>query len=118
MTDNGNHGGDTPAEIASALLFISPKLKSLGNTFTSPQPHNPEYTYYSVVDQVDIVPTLGTLLGFSIPAGSVGVIIKQLLALFPDLSQQVRVLMRNAQQMVNPSMLEAWLGGTNASGSV
>jgi ethanolaminephosphotransferase len=48
----------------------------------------------------------------------VGVIIKQLLALFPDLSQQVRVLMRNAQQMVNPSMLEAWLGGTNASGSV
>jgi ethanolaminephosphotransferase len=101
MTDNGNHGGDTPAEIASALLFISPKLKSLGNTFTSPQPHNPEYTYYSVVDQVDIVPTLGTLLGFSIPAGSVGVIIKQLLALFPDLSQQVRVLMRNAQQMVN-----------------
>ncbi|EAW23640.1 uncharacterized protein NFIA_023510 [Aspergillus fischeri NRRL 181] len=101
MTDNGNHGGDTPAEIASALLFISPKFKSLGYTFTSPQPHNPEYIYYSVVDQVDIVPTLGTLLGFSIPAGSVGVVIKQLLALFPDLSQQVRVLMRNARQMVN-----------------
>ncbi|GIJ87100.1 hypothetical protein Asppvi_006003 [Aspergillus pseudoviridinutans] len=101
MTDNGNHGGDTPAETASALLFISPKFKSLGSTFTSPLPHNSEYTYYSVVDQVDVVPTLGALLGFSIPAGNVGVVIKQLLALFPDFSQQARVLMRNARQMVS-----------------
>lgn len=112
MTDNGNHGGDTPAEIASALLFISPKFEILGNTFTSPLPNNPEFTYYSVVDQVDIVPTLGALLGFSIPTGSVGVVIKQLLALFPEVSQQVRVLMRNARQMVNLLSLKNRLGAS------
>ncbi|GES58558.1 transferase [Aspergillus terreus] len=111
MTDNGNHGGDTPAEIASALLFMSPKFRSLGNTFTSPQPRNPEYTFYSVVDQVDIVPTLGTLLGFSIPAGSVGVVINQLLAIFPDFSQQMRVLMRNARQIVTLLRLKHGLEG-------
>ncbi|EAU35167.1 predicted protein [Aspergillus terreus NIH2624] len=111
MTDNGNHGGDTPAEIASALLFMSPKFRSLRNTFTSPQPRNPEYTFYSVVDQVDIVPTLGTLLGFSIPAGSVGVVIKQLLAIFPDFSQQMRVLMRNARQIVTLLRLKHGLEG-------
>ena len=111
MTDNGNHGGDTPAEIASALLFMSPKFRSLRNTFTSPQPRNPKYTFYSVVDQVDIVPTLGTLLGFSIPAGSVGVVIKQLLAIFPDFSQQMRVLMRNARQIVTLLRLKHGLEG-------
>jgi ethanolaminephosphotransferase len=101
MTENGNHGGDTAAEIASALVFISPKFKALEKTLPNTHPHSSEFKYYSVVDQVDLVPTLSTLLGVSIPAGSVGVYIDELLALFPRVGDQMGVLMRNAQQMIN-----------------
>ncbi|KAJ0413689.1 transferase [Aspergillus carlsbadensis] len=100
MTNNGNHGGDTPEEMASALLFISPKFKSLDRPLPMPHHEDSEYFYYSVVDQVDIVPTLAALLGFSIPAGSLGVVIAELLGVFPDLAQQMSILMRNAQQMM------------------
>jgi Phosphoglycerol transferase and related proteins, alkaline phosphatase superfamily len=101
MTKNGNHGGDTASEIASALLFISPNFMSRGKSLPSPLAYNANYEYYSVVNQVDVVPTLATLLGFSIPGGSVGVYIKELLALFPGLDQQVRIMMINAHQMMN-----------------
>jgi ethanolaminephosphotransferase len=101
MTENGNHGGDSAAEIASALVFISPKFKSLGKALPNPHPHSSEYNYYSVVNQVDIVPTLSTLLGVSIPVGSVGVYIDELLALFPQAGDQEGVLMGNAQQMIS-----------------
>ncbi|OQE30597.1 hypothetical protein PENFLA_c003G03564 [Penicillium flavigenum] len=101
MTENGNHGGDSAAEIASALVFISPKFKSLRKALPNSHPHSSEYNYYSVVNQVDIVPTLSTLLGVSIPVGSVGVYIDELLALFPQAGDQVGVLMRNAKQMIS-----------------
>ncbi|KAJ5809733.1 uncharacterized protein N7503_001951 [Penicillium pulvis] len=101
MTENGNHGGDTAAEIASALVFISPKFRSLEKALPVPPPYISKYTYYSVVDQVDIVPTLAGLLGFSIPAGSVGIYIDELLAIFPKGDQQMSILIRNAQQMIS-----------------
>ncbi|KAF7590573.1 hypothetical protein BBP40_002662 [Aspergillus hancockii] len=81
--------------------FISPKFISRGKTQLSTLAFNANYEYYSVVNQVDVVPTLATLLGFSIPGGSVGVYIEVLLALFPGLDQQVRIMMINAHQMMN-----------------
>ncbi|KAJ5964792.1 uncharacterized protein N7479_004668 [Penicillium vulpinum] len=101
MTENGNHGGDTAAEIASALVFVSPKFKFLRKALPNSHPYNSEYKYYSVVDQVDLVPTLSTLLGVSIPVGSVGVYIDELLAIFPQVGDQMGALMRNAKQMIS-----------------
>lgn len=101
MNEKGNHGGDSPSETASAMTFISPHLKSISKGMKSPVPVTNDYQYYSVVNQIDIVPTLAGLLGFSIPASSVGIFIPQFLDLWPNLDAKVQLLLKNAEQMMN-----------------
>ncbi|KAI1381950.1 alkaline phosphatase-like protein [Hypoxylon crocopeplum] len=101
MTEDGNHGGDTPSEIASALVFISPRLKSISKGFESPLKATENFEYYSVINQIDIVPTLAGLLGFSVPAHSVGVFISELLALFQTENDRLAVLLENSKQMMS-----------------
>ena len=100
LTDQGNHGGDSPGEIASAMVFISPLFKSVVNGLESPLVTSKDYKYYSVINQVDLVPTLAGLLGFSTPARNVGEFIPELLKVFETTNDVTRILLRNANQLM------------------
>lgn len=83
MNDAGNHGGSSAGETSPALVFMSPKLRTVSPGFKcpSPPPEN-EFQYYNVVQQSDIAPTLAALLGFPVPLNSLGVCIPELLRFF------------------------------------
>ena len=76
MNDAGNHGGAAEGETSPALLFISPRLKTISNGSACPTtPRDSSFDYYTTVEQSDIVPTLAGLLGFPNPLNNLGVII-------------------------------------------
>ena len=85
MNDAGNHGGSASGETSPALVFISPRLRSISSGSKCPAiiPTN-EFQYYKVVEQSDIVPTLAGLLGFPMPLNNLGVFIPDLLQLWPN----------------------------------
>lgn len=83
MNDAGNHGGSAPGETSPALVFLSPKLKSLGRTFQSPVETQEDFRYYSVVEQSDLAPTLGALLGFPVPKNNLGAFMLDFLPFWP-----------------------------------
>ena len=76
MNDAGNHGGSTEGETSPALVFLSPKLRTISNGSKSPV-SLPEgrFNYYNIVEQSDIAPTLAGLLGFPVPLNNLGVFI-------------------------------------------
>lgn len=82
MNDAGNHGGSSAGETSPALVFISPKLRSLQHQSTSPLPSKDDFQYYSTVEQSDIAPTLAALLGFPVPQNNLGVFIADFLPLW------------------------------------
>ncbi|PMD43264.1 GPI ethanolamine phosphate transferas-like protein 2 [Hyaloscypha variabilis F] len=101
MNDAGNHGGSAPGETSPALVFISPKLKSItSGGYKAPAPFQENYQYYSTVEQSDIAPTLAGLLGFPIPQNNLGAFIPKFLDFFPKKSDRIQLLMRNARQMM------------------
>src|SRR5258708_2507393 len=67
MNDAGNHGGSAPGETSPALVLISPKFKEITAGKKCPLPIEEDFQYYTTVEQSDIVPTLGALLGFPVP---------------------------------------------------
>jgi ethanolaminephosphotransferase len=75
MNDAGNHGGSAPGETSPALVFISPKLKAINSGMQAPAPFEEDYRYYSFIEQSDIAPTLGALLGFPSPQNNLGALI-------------------------------------------
>lgn len=60
MTITGDHGGDTDDEINSMLFAYSKKLVFVTNTGTN------------TMDQIDLTPTLATILGVPIPFSNLG----------------------------------------------
>ncbi|KAI2613392.1 alkaline phosphatase-like protein [Hypoxylon sp. NC1633] len=112
MNEKGNHGGSAPGEIASALTFISPKFKSISKGLQSPVTTTKNYEYYSVIEQVDIVPILSGLLGFSIPVNSLGIFVSDFVQLFQKPDDGVDFLLRNARQMMNLFETKANLNST------
>lgn len=66
MTNVGNHGGGSEAEVGAALLVYSPRPAFVPEGKSAPSPERE-------VSQVDLVPTLALLLGWPIPHASVGV---------------------------------------------
>ena len=78
MNDAGNHGGSTTGETSPALVFVSPKFRTLSSGIECPvtEPID-EFQYYKVIEQSDIAPTLAGLLGFPIPLNNLGVIIQE-----------------------------------------
>jgi ethanolaminephosphotransferase len=84
MNDAGNHGGSSPGETSPALVFISPKLKNITSGFQSPAPFEEDFQYYTTIEQSDIAPTLGALLGFPVPRNNLGAIIPDFLAFWPN----------------------------------
>jgi ethanolaminephosphotransferase len=99
MTEQGNHGGASPSEIAAAMVFISPKLKSISSGLKSPLPATKNYEYYSVINQVDFVPTVAGLMGFATPTKSLGIFATEFLDLFDQTEDGLHVLFNNAMQM-------------------
>jgi ethanolaminephosphotransferase len=83
MNDAGNHGGSTPGETSPALVFISPKLKRIGSVYGAPAPFQDDFQYYSTIEQSDIAPTLGGLLGFPVPRNNLGAFVPEFLPLWP-----------------------------------
>lgn len=71
MTDEGNHGGATEAEVESALLVYSTE-----RLFASDS--RPLEGLARVVSQIDLVPTLSVLMGLPIPFSSVGALVSSL----------------------------------------
>lgn len=84
MNDAGNHGGSAPGETSPALVFMSPKLKSLKRTYEVPVKFREDFRYYSVIEQSDLAPTLAALLGFPIPKNNLGAFIVDFLPFWPS----------------------------------
>ncbi|PBP20536.1 GPI ethanolamine phosphate transferase [Diplocarpon rosae] len=101
MNDAGNHGGSAPGETSPALVFVSPKLKSISPGHGTPAPFKEDFQYYSQVEQSDIAPTLGALLGFPAPKNNIGAVIPELLAFWPKSHDRVQILLRNAKQVMD-----------------
>lgn len=88
MNDAGNHGGSAVGETSPALVFISPKFKTITTGVASPAEFREDFQYYKVVEQSDIVPTLGGLLGFPVPVNNLGAFIKEFLPLWSNSKQR------------------------------
>ncbi len=84
MNDAGNHGASSAGETSPALVFVSPKLKSLQGPGISPLPEAEDFQYYTTVEQSDLAPTLGALLGFPPPKNNLGAVITDFLPFWPD----------------------------------
>lgn len=88
MNDGGNHGGSGPGETSPALVFMSPKLKSISKGHGCPTLPQGEFDYYIRIEQSDIAPTLAGLLGFPVPLNNLGVFMPDLLAFWPNRTHQ------------------------------
>ncbi|KAH6671599.1 GPI ethanolamine phosphate transferase [Plectosphaerella plurivora] len=100
MNDAGNHGASSPGETSPALVFISPKLEPIAHNRQSPLPFQEDFKYYARVEQSDLAPTLGALLGFPIPQNSLGAFIADFLPLWPKGGDQIQLLLRNSRQIL------------------
>jgi ethanolamine phosphate transferase 2 subunit G len=84
MNDAGNHGASSAGETSPALVFMSPKLKSISRPRQVPVPHVDNFKYYSLVQQSDLAPTLAALLGFPVPKNNLGAFIPEFLPYWPE----------------------------------
>ncbi|KAK6210236.1 GPI ethanolamine phosphate transferase [Colletotrichum tabaci] len=101
MNDAGNHGASSPGETSPALVFISPKLKVLQRHLPAPAAFREDFSYYTKVEQSDLAPTLGALLGFPVPKNNLGAFISDFLPFWTDKNDQIQLLVRNARQILN-----------------
>lgn len=95
MTAGGDHGGDSPNELHSALFIHSGKAPFLRRSTTTTE------TPTSVA-QLDLAPTLAFLLGLPVPFGSIGQAISELVAFgdgTDDFVQFAAVARANALQV-------------------
>ncbi|KAG4303924.1 hypothetical protein PORY_002668 [Pneumocystis oryctolagi] len=81
-----------------ALLFIS-SLFSQKRPLNNSNFHNKKYQYYFSAQQPDVIPTLAFLLGFNIPKNSIGIILPELLDLWQDTTDQLKILKTNYNQI-------------------
>ncbi|OAA55579.1 Alkaline-phosphatase-like, core domain protein [Niveomyces insectorum RCEF 264] len=119
MNDAGNHGASSAGETSPALLFVAPKLQTVfgpaaaggsvhrpsgiddnNDRTTAPLAERDDFQFYHTVEQSDVAPTLGALLGFPAPKNNLGAFIPDLLPLWPDRRDHVRILLHNARQIL------------------
>ncbi|XP_063978222.1 GPI ethanolamine phosphate transferase 3 isoform X2 [Diachasmimorpha longicaudata] len=66
MTESGDHGGDSPGEVETAMFVYSKRhLQNITQLEKG----------FRTVNQVDLVPTFSTILGTPIPFSNIGVVI-------------------------------------------
>ncbi|KAG2176235.1 hypothetical protein INT43_005469, partial [Umbelopsis isabellina] len=112
MNEAGNHGGSSESETSTAMVFMSPKyesrptIKRKGTRQRQTFSKRDRYGY-PLIEQIDIVPTLSTLLGFPIPKNNIG---KVILELFNtnNAVPTLRALQLNAHQIAE--VLTAHIG--------
>ncbi|RZF45632.1 hypothetical protein LSTR_LSTR010583 [Laodelphax striatellus] len=80
MTMTGDHGGDSEPEVTAAMFVYSP-----GNVLLSPD-FESETSSTNKVRQVDIVPTLATILGVPIPFSNLGSVILNVIPVASNIS--------------------------------
>ncbi|KAI0481686.1 alkaline-phosphatase-like protein [Xylaria cf. heliscus] len=114
MNDAGNHGASSPGETSAALVFVSPKLKSISGDTKTPPKFTEDFQYYHTVEQSDLAPTLAALLGFPVPKNSLGAFIPDFLLLWPESRDKLQILIRNARQIL--AIVTATLGGSFSEG--
>ncbi|PYH86760.1 alkaline phosphatase-like protein [Aspergillus uvarum CBS 121591] len=96
----GGHGGASDPEVSAAMIFISPQFKLLNRTYESPAvPTGGAFDYYTVIRQVDVVPTMAGLLGVSIPSASIGVFVHELLDLWSNIKDQANLVLENLDHL-------------------
>ncbi|KXT13699.1 hypothetical protein AC579_8111 [Pseudocercospora musae] len=104
MNNGGNHGGSGPGETEPALVFVSPKFKSIERKKRRQYwaPTHPkdgtEFEYFTKVEQSDLVPTLAGLMGLPISRNSLGVSIPEMNILW-SMDETIAHLKRNANQI-------------------
>jgi ethanolaminephosphotransferase len=91
MTDSGNHGGASRAETETVLSLLSPRYTSFYSDWKRKQVNR--------VNQIDLVPTLSTLLGLPIPRHNIGKLITSAFEPFEDVL--LGGLASNADQILN-----------------
>jgi ethanolaminephosphotransferase len=101
MNDAGNHGASSPGETSPALVFMSPKLKTISSKLPAPAQPKDEFDYYSMVEQSDLAPTIAALLGFPVSKNNLGAFIPNFLPFWHKTSDQIQILVRNARQILN-----------------
>lgn len=101
MNDAGNHGASSPGETSPALVFMSPKLKTIASKLPAPAQPKDEFDYYSMVEQSDLAPTIAALLGFPVSKNNLGAFIPDFLPFWHKTSDQIQILVRNARQILN-----------------
>lgn len=101
MNDIGNHGGASVGETSPGLVLAAPKLASLGSNLDAPLGRSGDYKYYRSMSQIDLVPTLAALLNFPIPRNSLGILVREILSLWPDEATKNDVILENCKQLMN-----------------
>ncbi|KAF1811998.1 alkaline phosphatase-like protein [Eremomyces bilateralis CBS 781.70] len=103
MNDGGGHGGSSAGETSPALVFMSPKLRRVGQLTTRdcPIPFREDFDFYGTVEQSDLAPTLAGLFGFPVPLNNLGVFIETFLPLWPNGKDRLQLLKQNARQMLS-----------------
>ncbi|RMZ86145.1 hypothetical protein DV737_g260, partial [Chaetothyriales sp. CBS 132003] len=104
MNDAGNHGASSAGEVSTALTFISDKLKKIGSAgqpcpAVTPDLFDRDFSYYHVVQQSDIAPTLAALLGIPVPRNNLGILISPLIALYSRPQDVYALWYENGKQM-------------------
>lgn len=99
MNEVGNHGGSSKGETSPGLVLASPKFNSVGIKNPISTEQHDDFEYHTLIDQIDIVPTLAALLNIPIPKNSVGVMIPNILQCWLNEAQKKRILLENCEQM-------------------
>ena len=113
MDKKGDHGGDSAQEMNAGLFFYSKKpFLSSSSAFKSNLEKvlgevknlDPDYSIFSIhegdrtVQQIDMVPTIASLMGLSIPFGNLGTIIPEFF-IDNDYSALIKATSNNAKQI-------------------
>ena len=119
MNDAGNHGGSAESETSPALVFLSPRLRTVSRGVECPTTlPGGGFHYYSTVEQSDIAPTVAGMLGFPVPLNNLGVFIPEMLNFWEEselpkqgpigvltridvcAEHKIRIMRQNAQQIL------------------
>ena len=67
---------------SQAVLFMSPSFPENNSALRCPIGPQSEFHYYDKIQQSDLVPTISTLLGWTIPRNNIGVILRSVFSLW------------------------------------
>jgi len=67
---------------SQAVLFMSPSFPENTSAVPCPTESRSEFQYYDKIQQSDLVPTISTLLGWTIPRNNIGVILRSVISLW------------------------------------